>query len=299
MSNPALTILTPSLNHGGFIGAAVDSARPRADITYEHLVIDGGSSDETARALAERPHLQVHVRPELDSHEALNYGLNLARGDVVGFLNADDRYEPGALDAVMDLFASHPEVDAVCGGMRFFYEEDETEKELRLFLHQSGEEMALELTFGNPGFNSWFIRRTALQRLGGFRPTYRFAADRDLLLRLYAMTTPMPLPRIVYHYRVHEGSRTMDPRGTNREAMIQDVLDIVRDQLAEIWVGDRKMRTMLARWEALEQFKLVVRAIRYGTGRIWPNVRATSWPRVPIALYLRRRWLRILFGLTA
>jgi glycosyltransferase involved in cell wall biosynthesis len=298
MSRPALTILTPSLNHGRFIGAAVDSACPRQDISFEHLVIDGGSSDETAEVLAARPRLDVHVRPELDSHEALNFGLARARGEVVGFLNADDRYDAGALDAVMDIFATRPAVEAVCGGMRFFHEEAGVEKETRLFMHRTGEEMALELTFGNPGFNSWFFRRGLLGRLGGFRPTYRFAADRDLLLRLYALTTPLTLPRIVYHYRVHEGSRTMDPRGTNRQAMIQDELAIIRDQSAEIWRHDPRMLTMLANWAALEQFKLVVRAILYRTGPVWSTLRATPWHRVPAALYLRRRWLRILFGHT-
>ena len=296
MKKIRLSFLTPSLNHGRFVGSAVDSAKPPADITSEHLIIDGGSSDETAQVLAERQHLRVYFKPGLDSHEALNLGLSLARGDVIGFLNADDRYETAALGAVMELFAANPGVQAVCGGMRFFSEECGAEKEIRTFSHMDGQDMALELTFGNPGFNSWFIRRDLLVQLGGFRTTYRFAADRDLLLRLYAISKPMVLPQIAYHYRVHEGSRTMDPRGTNREAMAREAVAIVRDQLAEIWDENPRMRTMMARWAALEQFKLVLRAVSQRSDTLLSDAVATNWLSLPIGLYLRRRWLRILLG---
>lgn len=296
MPNLALTVITASLNHGRFIGAALDSARPRPGITHEHIVIDGNSTDETAQVLASRSRLDAYVMPGLDSHEALNYALGIAHGEVIGMLNADDRYDDGALNDVVDFFAANPRVEAVCGGMRFFREEAGEEQETGRFLHTTGGNLRLELTFGNPGFNSWFFRASLLRRLGGFRTQYRFAADRDLLLRLYALTTPVALPRIVYHYRVHEGSRTMDPRGTNRRAMILDHLQLVEEQSAQTWGHDRTMLAMLADWGALERFKLVVRALRYGESPVWPTILATPWHRVPTALFLRRRWLRILFA---
>lgn len=296
MPSPTLTVITASLNHGRYIGAAVDSVRPRSDITYEHLVIDAASTDETAEVLGARPHLNVHVLPELDSHEALNFALGIARGEIIGMLNSDDRYDPGALDDVVDFFAAHPQVSAVCGAMRFFTDTGGTEQETLRFRHLTGDAMRLELTFGNPGFNSWFFRTDLLRRLGGFRTYYRFGADRDLLLRLYAITTPVALPRLVYHYRMHQGSRTMDPRGTNRHAMIMDHLRLVQEQTRQIWQHDRSMAALLANWEALERFKLFVRAVRYRTMSPWTAFRDTPWHRVPIALYLRRRWLRMLFA---
>ena len=80
MPDVTLTLMTASLNHGCFIGAAMDSVRPRPGIAYEHLVIDGNSHDETAQVLAARPRLDVRVMPGLDSHEALNYALGIAHG---------------------------------------------------------------------------------------------------------------------------------------------------------------------------------------------------------------------------
>lgn len=289
-----LTIVTPSLNHGRFIGAAIDSAMPTGQYCFEHIVIDAASRDNTHDELGARPHLTVVVRPELDSHEALNLALNMSRGEVIGFLNADDRYEPGILDAVMTHFASHPQVMALCGGMRVFTEEEGKEQDVARFQHLAGTNMRLELTFGNPGFNSWFFRRSLLRQLGGFRTCYRFAADRDLLLRAYAMTNPVALRRLAYHYRMHEGSRTMDPRGTNRHAIIIDLLSLIAAHLAEFWADDPAMRRLLIQWNALEKLKLFVRAVRYEYQSATGAALEVPWMYVPSALCQRARWLRIL-----
>ena len=296
MTSPDLTVLTPSLNHGRFIGQAVDSVRTRADIIFEHLVIDAASTDETSQVLAARPHIEVHLQPDLDSHEALNFGLARARGDIIGCINCDDHYEPGALDDVVDLFRANPDVEIVFGGIRFFFDVNGIEREIGQYFHQSGTNLRLELTFGNPGFNSWFFRRRLLERLGGFRPRFPFAADRDLLLRAYAQSTPRALRRIVYHYRAHEGSRTMDPRGTNRRAMILDHLRLIHEQTVEVWQQDQAMRELLAKWEALERFKLAIRSVRHAEGPIMPALLATPWRLVPSALRLRHRWQRLLAG---
>ena len=293
MSPVQLTVITPSLNHGRYIGAAIDSVRLSPSISYEHIVVDGGSTDETHAVLAERPHLTVHVDPALDSHEAINHALTLAKGEVIGFLNCDDRYDPGALDDVLAIFAAHPDVQSVCGTMRFFADDDGVEEEINRFTHLEGDDLALELTFGNPGFNSWFFRRGLLEQLGGCRTYFRFAADRDLLLRAYAIATPVNLPRLVYHYRVHRGSRTMDPRGTNREAMIVDHLRLVREQAEQTWGHDRRLLSLLADWNALERLKLFVRATKYKRP-IVGSFLAVPWCRIPRALGLRRRWLKIL-----
>lgn len=289
-----LTVVTPSLNHGRFIGAAIDSVRPPGGYAFEHIVVDAGSTDDTHALLAARPHVNVLIRPRLDSHEALNLAIELARGDVVGFLNADDRYEPGSLDAMMDHFASYPQVKALCGGMRVFAEVGNVEQDVARFHHLDGADMRLELTFGNPGFNSWFFRRSLLRDLGGFHTQYRFAADRDLLLRAYARTKPAVLRRLAYHYRMHEGSRTMDPRGTNRQAMIMDHLALIAGQLAVSWDDDLTMRRLMVQWDALERLKLFVRAARHPSGNVAGAALQVPWHHVPAALHQRRRWLRIL-----
>lgn len=288
-----LSIITPSLNQGRYVAAAVDSVSLRDRTACEHIIIDGGSTDETLQVLAARPHLDVRVRPEFDSHQAINHGLDLAKGEIIGFLNTDDRYDPGALDAVVDFLATHPEVEAVCGGIRFFRDASDGEQEVSQFSHVPGPRMMLEMTFGAPGFNSWFIRAGLLKRLGGLRHEYRFSADRDLLLRVLAVTPPVVLPRVVYHYRMHEASRTLDPAKSNRVAIAREHVRMARQQSAEIWPHDRGAQAMLADWQALEGFKLLIDALRRPRPGKLQDLLHMPWYCLPAGLWKRHQWLQV------
>jgi hypothetical protein len=78
--------------------------------------------------------------------------------------------------------------------------------------------------------------------------------------------------------------------------MIVDHLRLVQEQSAEIWRDNDAMLSLLANWGALERFKLFMRSLRFRTAPFWSSMIDTPWHRVPSALLLRRRWLRILFG---
>jgi glycosyltransferase involved in cell wall biosynthesis len=288
----SLTILTASLNHGQYIGEAVDSVVLRDGIRREHFVIDGDSTDETHAELARRPGLDLRIRPGLDSHEALNHGLSLATGDIIGVLNSDDRYEPGILDEVIDFFTANPDVEAAASTMRFFTGRGPAEREVGRTAHVPARDMLLEITFGNPGFNSWFFRRRMLDRLGGFRPHYRFSADRDLLLRLLAATSPGVLPQLGYHYRVHTESRTMDPRMTNRERITREHVRLAADHVRHVWQHDPAGQAVLRDWHAVEAFKLVLRTAGRPDRAWWDALTGTPWLHLPAGLRRRRDWQR-------
>lgn len=115
------SIVTPSLNQGRFLGEALESVRLQHYPDVEHLVLDGASSDESIallRSLDGKPAWE-HVcwRSELDcgQSDALNRGFQMASGEIIGWLNADDRYRPGCFDHVARAFAENPEVDVVYG----------------------------------------------------------------------------------------------------------------------------------------------------------------------------------------
>jgi len=284
----SLTIVTPSLNHGAFIGEAVDSVCIGAPETVQHIVVDGGSTDETLAVLAGRG-LDLEVRPGTTSHQAMEIGLRLARAEIVGFLNADDRYDAGALDAVLTLFRHSPTVAAVCGGARFFTRNpDGSERELARRGHLAGAAMMLELTFGAPAFNSWFFRRNLLEQVGGIETAWDFAADRDLLLRVIRDTQPLMIDRLVYHYRVHGGSRTLRPDLANRTAITAEHVILARRHLP-FWPAGSETARMLTAWWAFEWLKLRVLGgpSILGSGR--PPLSA-----LPRAWRLRRRLRRML-----
>lgn len=248
----SVTLITPSLNHGRFIAEAVDSVQDAA-CKIQHIVVDGGSTDETREVLQGRD-VELYIEPALDSHAAINFGFAIARGDLVIVLNSDDRMTPETLDAIARYMADHPETGAVCGAMRFFSAGKGEEKDLFRRGHAPGRDMALELTFGAPGFNSWVFRKSLIEALGGLDVQWSFSADRDLLLRLFRQSEPVCFPDILYHYRVHGASRTMRPDGANLAAIYDEHIAQIPGH-RQAWADDPGMLRLLDGWQALEQTK--------------------------------------------
>lgn len=120
-SSPRLSIVTPSFNQGAFIREAVESVREQNYPNCEHIVIDGGSTDGTVCTLtqlaqaANTTSLRWSSEPDRGQAHALNKGFALATGDIIGWLNSDDRYRPQALSRVAAIFNQHPNVDLVYG----------------------------------------------------------------------------------------------------------------------------------------------------------------------------------------
>jgi glycosyltransferase involved in cell wall biosynthesis len=123
MKLPSISIVTPSLNQGSFLGEALESVRFQSYLAGEHLVLDGGSNDGTVDLLQSfgsiYPSLRWRSGPDGGQSAALNEGFAKASGDVIGWLNADDRYRAGCFEQVAKVFAEHPEVDVLYGDYTF------------------------------------------------------------------------------------------------------------------------------------------------------------------------------------
>ena len=107
---PTFSIVTVCRNAEQSIRKTVESVQHQVGVEgeTEHIVIDGVSTDGTLRTLAGFPHLRVVSEPDAGIYDAMNKGVGLARGDYVGILNADDWYEPDALQAVARTFRPGP-----------------------------------------------------------------------------------------------------------------------------------------------------------------------------------------------
>src|SRR5262245_66496307 len=101
-----VSIVTPSYNQGKFIKATIDSVLGQDYPQIEHLVMDGGSTDETGEILRQYrdSRLQWVAEPDNGQSSALNKGLLCADGEILAYLNSDDLYLPGALFCVLSLF---------------------------------------------------------------------------------------------------------------------------------------------------------------------------------------------------
>ncbi len=112
------TIITPSLNYSRFLDDCLKSAAAQQGVTLEHLVIDGGSTDDSAEVAARFPHVTWIQEPDEGMSDAINKGFDCARGEWVMWLNADDRFKPGALAAMLPLLEKST-ADVVYGDWDF------------------------------------------------------------------------------------------------------------------------------------------------------------------------------------
>ena len=130
--NPQFSIVTPSLNYARYLEECICSVRAQKGVSWEHIVIDGGSQDETAQVLCEYPHLRVVCEPDEGMSDAINKGFELARGEWVMWLNADDRLLPGALAEVARCASRHPETDVIYGSFNFVDDAGRLMRRMRL-----------------------------------------------------------------------------------------------------------------------------------------------------------------------
>ena len=231
---PAITIVTPCLNRAEMIVATVESVRDQVlDGPIEHLVMDGGSTDETLDILRQYPDVTVISEPDSGLYDALNKGIARAKGSIVGILNSDDVYRPGAIRKAVEAFASATAAAMVCGGAEVVDGPAGGDTVIRRY--DSTENRSLDpqdLLLGVPIVNARFYRRALFERIGLFDTRYKIVADRDFLLRAaLAGVEAAPIEGAVYAYGSHGGSLTIGGIGARRRIAEETI------EMAEDWLG--------------------------------------------------------------
>ncbi len=213
MQLPSLTIVTPCLNGAATLPQALESVRSQAyGGAVEQVVVDGGSTDGTLEILADAPGVRYVSEPDRGLSDAVNKGIRMARGEIVGWLNADDVYFPGALDLVGRAFAGQPEA-AWGTGVCLIMDGDGNEIRRaataykRFFLRHYSYSLLLVQNFIS--CPSTFIRRSAFDRIGLLDERFDYSMDYDLWLRLGRLSPPVILDQTLAGFRMAPGSLSM------------------------------------------------------------------------------------------
>jgi Glycosyltransferases involved in cell wall biogenesis len=116
LNHPLVTVVTPSYNQGRFIRATIESVLSQDYPNVEYIIMDGGSKDETASVAAEYAGRLTFIseRDRGQSH-AINKGFQMAKGEIVSWLNSDDTILPGAISHAAAAFEKNPSLGAVYG----------------------------------------------------------------------------------------------------------------------------------------------------------------------------------------
>jgi len=238
------SIITPSLNQGRFLRDCIESVRAQTEVEHEHIVADGGSTDETLALLRSYPHLQWLSEPDRGMSEAINKGFRRATGDWLMWLNTDDYLLPGALAAVRQFATQHPEADVIYGDCHFVDEQGRLLREKR-----EGEfDLNMLLFYGcYIQSTATFYRRPIIQRGYLLDESCRVCMDFEYYLRLaHAGFRFRHLPRALACFRWH-GDNLSRVQAQRRYA---ERLQIQRDYLAKTgraWLGREWLLRLLGR----------------------------------------------------
>ncbi len=182
----SFSVVTPTLNQAAYISKTIQSVTDQNYLAFEHVIIDGGSTDGTIAILKKYPHLKWRSEKDRGRADALNKGFALAQGDVIAWINSDDHYLPETFARVARFFEQNPQAMAVVGRAKvidgngkFLFHQDHYPSDqlhfegvLRFWKNRSIPQPSL------------FFKRETLDSIGYFDSSIHDYPDYDLVLRM-------------------------------------------------------------------------------------------------------------------
>jgi glycosyltransferase involved in cell wall biosynthesis len=210
---PLISIITPSFNQASFIGEALESVRLQNNANCEHLVIDGMSTDGTIDLLRDETmkgeQRNMFWTSERDSgqSEAVNKGFRRANGEIIGWLNSDDRYRANCFKHVVKAFEDYPEVDIIYGDYLMV---DEMGKVLKI--RREIEFNAFILLYHRILYiptTATFFRRRIFEEGNWLNEKLQYAMDLEFFIRLSERGYRFKhIPQLLADFRMQPNSKT-------------------------------------------------------------------------------------------
>lgn len=180
-----ITIVTVCFNAADTIAATLRSVASQTHPDVEHIVIDGGSTDGTlALVAAHGAHVaRVISEPDRGIYDAMNKGIRLASGELIGILNADDVYADEAVLARVAAVVEQENLDALYGDVAFFAPQ---RPDVTTRRYSSRRFSPSRMAWGwMPAHPTLFLRRSLFERFGFYRTDFRIAGDYELIARFF------------------------------------------------------------------------------------------------------------------
>lgn len=220
----SISVVTPSYNQGRFIERTIQSVLDQNVPSLEFMVVDGASTDGTVEVL-KKYETRLRWVSEKDSGqtEAVNKGLKRTGGDIIGWLNSDDIYYPGALSAVISLFEEYPQADVVYGEANHVDENDQIIE--AYYTEDWNYERLKEVCFlCQPAV---FFRRRILEHFGFLDAGLKYCMDYEYWLRLGAEIPFIRMKKKLAGSRMYRENKTL----RQRIAVHREINDMLRNRL--------------------------------------------------------------------
>jgi glycosyltransferase involved in cell wall biosynthesis len=203
-----VSIVTPSYNQARFLEATIQSVLNQDYPNLEYLIVDGGSTDgsvEIIKKYADRLAWWVS-EPDRGQTDAINKGFARARGDILAWINSDDTYEPGAVREAVAYLQAHPEAGMVYGDANYI---DEHGRVIGRFPAAQTDYRRLRRGYVHIPQQAAFFRAALWRKVGPLDPTFYFAMDYDLWVRLAREAPLHYVPRVWANFRLHSDAKTI------------------------------------------------------------------------------------------
>ena len=222
-----VSVVVASFNGERYLRETLESVFAQEYDSFEVVLVDDGSSDGTADIARSFP-LRYVYQENAGLPAARNAGVALATGELIAFVDDDDLWPRTKLAVQANYLRDHHEVGCVLGRNEWIVEDGVEPPKL--------ERDPIFDELGGIQLVTMMIRRSAFEALGGFDPTYRYAEDRDLFIRMrehgiaYAV-----LPELVLYKRLHGSNMTMNrPESHPLLRSLKERLDRAREARSEV-----------------------------------------------------------------
>jgi len=206
-TNLAVSVITPSFNQAAYLEQTMLSVLEQDYPQIEYVVVDGGSSDgslEIIKRHADRLAWWVS-EPDEGQTDAINKGFAQATGEIMAYLNSDDLYQPGAVSQAVEYLAAHPEVGMVYGDADFI---DSNGKVTGRFHAAQTDYKRLRRGYVHIPQQAAFFRADLWKQVGPLDPSFQFAMDYDLWVRISALSPIRYVRRPWAAFRLHDQAKT-------------------------------------------------------------------------------------------
>lgn len=208
-----LSILTPVYNGEQFIEFCIKNVIEQDCPNIEHIIVDAGSTDKTVEIIkqyAERyPHIRWISEKDRGQSDAMNKGISMAKGELIGILNDDDFYEPYILNRVLEIFKTLPEPSLVVGNCNILGDEDQIVK-----VNKPKHLKLMDLVSRVHPFpvnpSAYFYHRSLHQKIGLYEIEDHYTMDLDFILKAVQEASVYYVDEIWGNYRNIQGTKTID-----------------------------------------------------------------------------------------
>jgi glycosyltransferase involved in cell wall biosynthesis len=203
-----VSIVTPSYNQARYLDATIHSVLSQNSVEIEYLIVDGGSTDGSVEIIKEYKDRLAWWVSEKDNGQtdAINKGFAHAHGDILAWLNSDDTYEPDSVTQAVSYLHANPDVGLVYGDTNYI---DNLGQKIGRFPAAQTDYRRLRQGYVHIPQQAAFWRANLWRRVGPLDPSFYFAMDYDLWVRLAAISRIVYIPKLWANFRLHGDTKTI------------------------------------------------------------------------------------------